>query len=345
MKIGLITYHHSSNYGAVMQSYATCKALKLLGHEVQFINIQQLEKKKLRHIAFIPKFLNFRRFTKKFYPKETPYIENLSELKKINFDFDCIIVGSDQVWNPNISLDKCLAYFLDFGGNDIKRISYASSFGLSNWPDNKKDLIIPVTEALKRFNSISVREKTGQELLSNLFGVSSTVVVDPTMLHKDYNEITGNFEDNNDIICYLLNRTNEQLKASRFISDTLGIQLKLISNIYPINGFKYVYPPSIEDWIRYIGGAKLVITDSFHGLVFSLLYKRDFIVFAVNNGRNSRLIDLLDLLGLKDRYFTNIEDLKSSIHKIKKIDYDKVESIIEKKRQESWNFLKSSLTL
>ena len=186
MKIGLITYHHSNNYGAVMQSYATCKALQALGHEVQFINIQQLEKKKLKHIVFIPKYLTFKAFTKRFYPKETPYIHNLQELRNMQFDYDCLMVGSDQVWNPNISLDKCLAYFLYFGEENVKRVSYASSFGLSDWPQEKKNLIVPVKMALKRFNNISVREKTGQELLTRLFGVNSKVVVDPTMLHNDY---------------------------------------------------------------------------------------------------------------------------------------------------------------
>lgn len=345
MKIGLITYHHSNNYGAVLQSYATCKALLALGHNVQFINIQQLEKKRLRHIVFIPKYLSFKRFTQKFYPQETPYIHNLQELRNMHLDYDCLVVGSDQVWNPNISLDKCLAYFLDFGGEKVKRISYASSFGLSDWPQEKKNLIAPVTIALKRFNNISVREKTGQELLTRLFGVNSKVVVDPTMLHNDYHEITGEIKANNEIICYLLNRTQEQLEASRFISKTLNTPLKLISNVYPIKGFKYVYPPSIENWIKYIGGAKLVITDSFHGLVFSLLYKRNFIVFAINNGRNSRLIDLLQSVGLEDRYFTDLKKLQSSIHTIKKIDYQKVDSIIENKRKESWEFLKTSLTL
>lgn len=344
MKIGLITYHHSNNYGAVLQSYATCKALLALGHNVQFINIQQLEKKRLRHIVFIPKYLSFKRFTQKFYPQETPYIHNLQELRNMHLDYDCLVVGSDQVWNPNISLDKCLAYFLDFGGEKVKRISYASSFGLSDWPQEKKNLIAPVTIALKRFNNISVREKTGQELLTRLFGVNSKVVVDPTMLHNDYHEITGKIKENNEIICYLLNRTQEQLQASKFISKTLNTSPRLISNVYPIRGFKYVYPPSIEDWIRYIGGAKFVITDSFHGLVFSLLYRRNFIVFAVNNGRNSRLIDLLKLVGLEDRYFTDLNKLKSSIHTIKEIDYQRVETIIENNRKESWDFLKTSLT-
>lgn len=344
MRIGLITYHHSNNYGAILQSYATYRALNELGHDVEFINIQQQERKKLRHLAFIFKTLSFKKFRKKFYPKETQYIKNMEELKEAKFNYDCLIVGSDQVWNPNISLDKCLAYFLDFGDINVHRISYASSFGISKWPDNKKNIIPLISKLLKKFDSISVREKTGQDLLLTQFGVHSQIVLDPTMLHKDYNEIANNIEKKNDIICYLLNRTEEQLKASRYISLITKHPLKLISNIYPIPGFKYVYPPSIQKWIKYIGGAHLVITDSFHGLVFSLLYRRNFIILAVENGKNSRLLDLLDLLGLQDRYFTSLEQLKENYKNIKEIDYTKIGTIIEKKRNESWAFLKKSLS-
>lgn len=344
MKIGLITFHHSSNYGAVLQSYATCRALKELGHEVEFINVQQLEKKKIRHVAFIPKYLSFNHFMKKYYPSETAYISDIDELRSKCFDYDCIMVGSDQVWNPNISLDMCMAYFLDFGNNSVRRVSYASSFGVSEWPIEKKNLLESVSKALLRFNHLSVREFTGQQLLLSQFGLQSEVVVDPTMLHSDYKEITGCVKNNGHIICYLLNRTSDQYKASRFVSSKLNIPMKLITNIYPICGFKYVYPPSIEKWIKYIGGAKFVITDSFHGLVFSLLYKRNFVVYAVENGRNSRLKDLLKLVGLEHLYFTNLKTLQESNVFSQEIDYDKVDAIIKQKRKDSWDFLLQSLS-
>lgn len=343
MKIGLITYHHSNNYGAVLQSYATYKALSMLGHEVELINIRQTEKKKIRHVVFGLKNLQFKMFMRKFYPKETPYIDNIQSLKKIKFKYDCLLVGSDQVWNPNISQDKCLAYFLDFGPNSIRRISYASSFGISIWPPSKEYLIPDITKALQRFYQISVRENTGKELLLNKFNINATVVVDPTMLHYDYSEITGDIKYNQDIICYLLNRTKEQFEISKYISAKLNTPLKLISNIYPIKGFKYVYPPSIKKWIQYIGGAKFVITDSFHGAVFSLLYKRNFIVVAVENGRNSRLIDLLKTVGLENRYITNLNEAKSLIDKLGNIDYSKIDPIINANRKHSWDFLKNSL--
>ena len=77
MKIGLITYHFSQNYGAVMQTYATCRILKELGHDVEIINIRQNEKRKLRHIVFIPKYKEFDRFINRYYPKQTQFFHNI----------------------------------------------------------------------------------------------------------------------------------------------------------------------------------------------------------------------------------------------------------------------------
>lgn len=343
MKIGLITYHYSQNYGAVMQTYATCRILKEMGHEVEIINIRQLEKRKLRHLIFIPKYRNFKNFMKKFYPKQTPLIQTIKELRDIEFDYDCLMVGSDQVWNPMISLDKCLAYFLDFGKSNIKRISYASSFGISQWPQNDSVLTRNVTKALDKFDAISTREKTGQELLKKTFKKESQLVVDPTLLHENYNEITGNIEETDNIVCYLLNRTNDQIRASHFIKKELNKKTQIITSVYPILGLDWIYPPSIEDWIKYIGGAKLVITDSFHGIVFSLIYRRNFVVIAVNNGRNSRLIDLLKMVGLENRYFTSFEDIrKNNIYKTD-IDYTNISLILETKSKESIAFLHNNL--
>ncbi len=343
MKIGLLTYHHSKNYGAVLQTYATCRILKELGHDVEIINIRQLEKKKLRHIVFYKKDRDFTNFMSKFYPPETSLIESYEQLKKIKFKYDCLLVGSDQVWNPSISLDKCMAYYLDFGDSNILRISYASSLGISEWPKKFENLKPMVAKALSKFNSISVRENTGKQLLKTEFGIDSNVVLDPTMLHSSYPEINNKIPETNNIVCYLLNRTKEQLDTVRLISKTLNLSAQIITSVYPIPGMKYTYPPSIENWIKYIGGAKLVITDSFHGLVFSLLYQRNFVVVAVNNGRNSRLLDLLQMVGLKNRYFLSLDELKNSSVLYDQIDYTNVNKIIQEKRIDSINFLKNAL--
>lgn len=104
MKIGLLTYHKSYNCGAVLQTYATCRLLKELGHEVELIDLRQPEPIKLRQLIFIPRFIKFHRFCKKFYPSLTRHYKTVEELRKAKLDYDCLLVGSDQTWNPLISV-------------------------------------------------------------------------------------------------------------------------------------------------------------------------------------------------------------------------------------------------
>lgn len=342
MRIGLLTYHHSANYGAVMQSYATCRALKELGHEVEFLNFQQDEKRSNSSIIFYFKIKAFDRFMTAFYPSETKILQSMDDLNAIASNYDCLVVGSDQVWNPEISKNKCLAYFLDFGGSDIRRISYASSFGISKWPEQYQNLLPSISGSLHKFYAISVREETGKELLGNLFGLKSQVVLDPTLLHTDYHEITGNISDNEEVICYLLNRTKLQLEKTILLSKSLGKTPKMISTIRPTWGFRYVYPPSIENWIRHIAGAKFVITDSFHGLVFSLIYNKQFVVISPNNGRNSRLKDLLQSVGIEDRYFDENDKISYNNLIENSIDYNKVNVKLQALKDISWNYLKNA---
>ena len=135
MKIALITYHYSNNKGAFMQTYALCRYLQNLGHELRIIDIRQKE-----YTQWYTKFIKsiivgtrLRQEMRLFYPPLTKSYSNIGELRENPPVADCYIVGSDQVWNPNISKDLMMAYFLDFGDKNIRRMSYASSFGLSEW--------------------------------------------------------------------------------------------------------------------------------------------------------------------------------------------------------------------
>lgn len=179
--------------------------------------------------------------------------------------------------------------------------------------------------------------------MNSLFKLNSQVVLDPTLLHVDYDEITGSIVNNDEVICYLLNRTKLQLEKTIGLSKSWGKTPKMISTIRPTLGFRYVYPPSIENWIRYIAGAKFVITDSFHGLAFSLIYKKQFVVISPSNGKNSRLKDLLKSVGLEDRYFDESDPIIYHELQNKKIDYDKVNSKLDILKKISWNYLKNAL--
>ena len=347
MKIGLLTYHHSSNNGAMLQAYATAKALKELGHEVQFIDLRQPEPHHSGLAKYIVNAVCYKRdiavknFKSHFYPPLTQHYLSVEELRANPPLVDCLVVGSDQVWNPDISKEMAMAYFLDFGNEDTKRFSYASSFGVNSWPSC--DITPKVRKALDRFDYLSVRETTAVNILKETFGKDSIVVVDPTMLFRDYVELTGDVPEKNEVVCYKLNRTSEFFDNISAVKQLTGIPVRLLNNSYPIRGLRYTYPPSVEEWIRRIGGAQYVITDSFHGAVFSILYHRKFAVIKNNNGKDSRLLDLLKAVGLENRAYDSVKALQENRKWIDPIDYTIVLPKIEELRKTSWNYLKQAL--
>ena len=343
MKIGLLTYHHSMNYGAVLQTYATCRALKELGHVVEIIDFRQPEKPSNWWLPFYFKVKAFERFKVKHYAPYSDYISSISELGNKQFNYDCLMVGSDQTWNPNINKERRMAYFLSWGSEKYKKLSYASSLGVSVWPKRYQDDIPVIKDALSRFSAVSVREKTGQKILKETFGIESTVVLDPTLLHRDYSELVEDINLTDDVICCLLHRSPSQLEKVRELDAYIGKKAKVISTIRPIHGLKYIYPPSIESWLRHIASAKFVITDSFHGVAFCLIFQKEFVVITADTGKNSRLMDILDTLGLLDRYYSDCDKIDYAQIIDSQIDYSKVNNILQKKRDDSWTFLRDNL--
>ena len=345
MKIGLLTYHYSVSYGATLQTYATCKALQNLGHEVEIIDYRLADRKSfLYNVVFFIKENNTRKLWRKVYPSVSEYFPDAKSLQEGKHCYDCLMVGSDQTWNPNISKERCLEFFLNFGQKDIRRLSYASSFGLSTWPDQYQHLVPQIKQLLSRFHAISTREEAGRKILKNVFGFESDLVADPTLLIDDYTALSGKIMSNHQLMTFIMNRTENQLKRVLEFSQIYGKKPVMTSTIYPYKGFKYQYPPSIGKWLRNIGGADFVIVDSFHALVFCLKYRKQFMVVTPDNGLNSRLKGLLDTLGIENRFFhdSNTQIPYKRIME-EKIDYRIIEKKLESLKQVSLSFLENNL--
>lgn len=348
MNIGLVTYHHSANIGAMLQTYATCRALKDLGHNVRIIDIRQKEDHRnglgrvLSELVFFIRNQNYSLFTKEFYPEITRRYRSLEDLRKDPPTVDCLLVGSDQTWNISISKEIALAYFLDFGSEDALRLSYASSFGMDNW-DKNNQLTPIVTKLLHQFKAVSVRERTALAICRDTFGLNASLVVDPTLLFQNYSEITGEINEKNEMVCYKLQRNKDFFENIPKIKKQIGLSVRLLNNSYPVKGMKYTYPPSVKEWIKKIGGAKFVLTDSFHGVVFSIIYKRQFVVIKNHNGRDSRFVDLLKEVGLEERIYESVEQMSHTEEWKTEIDYNVVTSRLISLREKSWDFLSNAL--
>lgn len=351
MKIALLTIWKEKNYGAEMQAYATIKALKQMGHSVVMINylLGELEHPtvKQRIIRFISSFCRdtkkFNRFWKKYIPTTCHY-HTFSELKNNPPQADYYIVGSDQVWNPEITKDKAATYFLDFGNEHTKRISYASSFGEKEW-NAPEELTAIAKKRLQSFSAVSCREADGVNILQNTFNIDAVNVVDPTLLHDRYPELTGPIIQRKTLAFYPLSPFPELESFCKELADNLGLEYN------NINKKKYLVRrivwdrPSIEEWVKSIAEADLVVTPSFHGLAFSLIYQRQFIIIQNpdGKGKSSRITNLLASLGLSNRFFTSIEEANRARVWEQPIDYSIVQPKLKQLRDYSLDFLKHSI--
>jgi hypothetical protein len=350
MKVALLTIWHEYNYGAELQAYATVKILKHLGHDVEMIDIrlsdQIIGSTKKKIVNKIQQLSPYHRKFDSFWRRYIPTTRRFRSLQDIMDNppvADCYMVGSDQVWNPDITRKFSLLYFLNFGKSETKRISYASSFGVSKWSHN--ELTAEIKRLLINFVACTCREASGVKILKQNFDIEANRVLDPTLLFDNYEELTGLIHERKTLAYYPLSSDSE-LEA---FAKQLGNELKLTP--VDINKKKKLFKnivwnrPSIEQWVTNIAESQFVITRSFHGLAFSLIYSRQFAIIAVRNDRAIRVLNLLEELGLEDRFFSSVEELNIKRPWEKIIDYEIVGNKLHTLRSASIESLNKMLAL
>lgn len=374
MKVGILTlFYKSINYGGVLQAYALCKYLNSHGYTARQI-LYAHEVKRIRESSYSSKELLLKitkRLERKIYRKKNkgirtriencfsefckrvPHTEAVytrANVSHIVQDFDAFITGSDQVWNP-IWYDP--TYFLDFVKDDIPKISYASSIGVSGLDDEQKKVF---KKHLPSFQALSVREKSAASALTPLVERKLDVSVDPTLLLSvdDWDEIATE------------RKINERYVFLYALGDDIKIR-KLAAEFAKYKGMKFVMIPDLlgayrrkdrriqahkildatpEDFISLIKHAEYIFTDSFHACVFSLLYKRDFFAFPRLGGieMNSRIQDLTDMFGCRERFFEGKEHMNLQyLLSMHTIDYSKPFELFDHEKQKSFDYLETCL--
>lgn len=377
MKIGILTQPLHTNYGGLLQAYALQTVLKRMEHEPWIVRRAGHGKRRPKFLQFIinivkiligrkpykPLLLNqseteyishrVRIFRDKYITPVTPLLESTEHLstRTLTDDYDAFVVGSDQVWRPMYS--PCISnYFLDFAeGRKVKRIAYAASFGVDEWeftPDDTK----ACARLAKQFDAISVRETSAVGLCSKYLGVEAKHVLDPTMLldAQDYIDIVNAENESpceGELFCYVLDGTPEKSA----LRDLLAKKLELTSftsmpekpltreNI--IKDIDACVYPTVTRWLRSFMDAQMVLTDSFHGCVFSIIFNKPFWVIGNKSRGMARFHSLLAMYGLEHR-LVSPEDA-GSVDFAEPIDWEKVNCKREKLRQRSLTYLKQNL--
>ncbi len=273
-----------------------------------------------------------------FQGKQTPPQKMLDQ-------FEALVVGSDQIWRPAYSYVP--AYFLDFAkGKAIRRVAYAASFGVNDWTFTPVTTTICATLA-KQFDAISVREDSGVELCRTHLNVEAQHLLDPTLLleKNDYLQIIEEREEEvctKRIMCYILDQSPETQEVVCRISSKLELspleimpKKKFTAKTTDVSGCVY---PSVSEWIIGFRDAAFVITDSFHGTIFALIFNKPFVVISNSKRGAARLTSLLRIFSLENHILYSPEEL--SDQHLLPIDYVRVNQVKKECQQKSLDFLK-----
>lgn len=382
MKIAILTQPLRINYGGILQAYALQTILQRMGHEVVVINreygynlsikllclrLGAITKSIIRkYILGKKEYIIMTPFSPVFRTKWDGYIVQPFVKKRIvqspefrnsesmmryftKQKFDCYIVGSDQVWRPCYS--PCITdFFLKSvpDNSNAKRIAYAASFGTDKW-EFSEDETKECAFYARMFDAVSVREKSGIKLCEENLGINAVHLLDPTMLldKEDYLRLFDNTDISirkGNLFCYFLDKNQEldrivsSLKIDGYIPNYAYLSVQSTEeNPRP-------YQLSVEEWMRGIYDSELVVTDSFHGCVFSILFNKPFIVVGNNYRGRSRFDSLLDMFGLQNRMVESYECfLKKKESLIDDSDIRAVEKTLDEARVRSAIYLKSAI--
>ena len=360
MKIKTITCHDVYNPGASLQAYALMSYLQDLGHDTEIINYKppylsynlwsigakwnkNVLIKFLYYSYVVPKRLfskrrrkKFDAFTKKHLRVTTNKFHSIEELKANTPIADIYFAGSDQIWNTDSPNGKDPSFFLDFIPGDAVKASYAASFSVSEIATEYLDF---VKKRLITFDFISVREKTGINILKSLGIEHGCVVVDPVfLLGKGHWEKLSKFQTNEKYIFVYDQENNPAIKkAALKLAKQHNLRIYAIESLYPKSyADRRIKDAGPEEFVGLINNCDICLTNSFHCIAFSLIFNKKFYLFKRTHQKvNSRMLDLLDDLGLNDRIGNTNQDELS----LKEINYQAVNEIIEQKRLNSFNYI------
>jgi polysaccharide pyruvyl transferase WcaK-like protein len=313
MKIGIITYHHTTNYGATLQSYALWRYIKNQGFNVEIIDYRPRKaidaynkhlfsnKKTLIRNSLL--FLNMRRFLLKNVKLSQKTIYKKTLLNQLSGEYDIVISGSDEVWNINSFRGFDSTFFLDFVDNiHTQTASYAASFGYTNNLGHNKDKI---SLLLSKFNYISARDSNTMRIIEETCGRKVIKVLDPTFLiSEQYKDLIQNTKNKYINTKYVLIYGSLNKEESSLVSQFANYLNLTVISVGEQNSFadKNLVGISPELWLSLFQNASFIFTNFYHGLIFSIIFRKPFLVFE-RDTKSTKINDLLEHLKLKHRLF------------------------------------------
>ncbi|MDC1354481.1 polysaccharide pyruvyl transferase family protein [Polaribacter sp.] len=354
-KIGVLTLPYDANYGWILQHYALCKTIESADYEPISITRKwnKIENpgvlfKMKKWVFYNVLSKNIFNFYKDKIGKKTIVVDSHDKAIQLkNQNFKTVVVGSDQVWRTEYTIPLAgYNFFFDFiNSKKTKKISYAASLGTDTWSEDSKSTKI-ISKLLKDFHKVSVREKSSVKVLKDILGIDANHNLDPTLLldKKDYLSLiksTNKLFKGKTIGTYILDYDENKSSIINYVRKTLDFN---VYDIYPKNKSFLHYYIKVTKWLQVFRDSDFIITDSFHGTVFAIIFNKNFITISNKQRGLARFLSLLEIFDLSSRIVdptVKTEDLKSILKN--KIDYSKVNEILTTERNKSLIFLKENI--
>lgn len=349
MKIGILTFHDTTNFGSLLQTYGLYKAIEKLGRECEVIdyqcqsiverelprpikftfNVRLLARQLLLHYFATKKYRALSKFSVKRLKLSRRY--DRSDISKSDNNYDKYVVGSDIVWGLDITKGDT-AYFLDFVSDKSRKFAFSSSIG-NPWEEKDKTVIRPL---VSEFSYIAVREEESAQWIEELTSQKPDVVCDPTMLisSDEWAEIKSDkYKEQKYVLVYFDNSQHSCLNMAKQYAKQHNLKVLFINYGIPVKGVCSVHPYSLEDFLSLIYYADRVFTASYHGMLFSVYFNKQFVYF--NRAHKSRMNTLAKRLNVQ-----NCNGEEVDVMKMPMVDYDTVNNLVEQYRNHSIEKLK-----
>ncbi len=377
MKTGVLTHPFLGNYGGMLQAFAMVEALRQQGHDAY--NLEYIPRNYRKRISKLSQrfkeafrvyllrcdtvFFDFptptrlkvavgRDFAQKYLP--TLSLDTPDGINVHQHQLDAIVVGSDQVWRGAYAeqMQSLPFYFLDFAGETLRKssIAYAASFGTDTWEGKEKDTA-KCAALLREFKAVSVREDSGIKLCEQHFGVQAEQMPDPTLLLPEsrYSEIIEAestwLPGKKFIGSYVLDKSPGISTLLTESAQGMNLQLQQLKAITKARLKRDRFPLSVAQWLRLIRDAEYLITDSFHGCVFAIIFNTPFVCLGNKRRGTARFDSLLGKYGLQDRLVLDASADAIQATLSTPIDWARVNSVREKERARGLQFLNTHLIL
>jgi len=356
MKIGILSFHCAHNYGAVLQAYALQEFLKSNGHDVEFIDykpeyllspyqVHNPQASLLKQLARLPlqpmRRLRYKRFNE-FITGKLALSGPVHAAGEIGRDYDAYVLGSDQIWNQRITNGDLVF----FGAFDRPAKSQLISYAASTEVPHEGATVDFSAERrhLNEFSSISVREDALRDQIQPLVNVPVSTVLDPTLLvgPEVFDKIAESKTSSGHLLIYQVKSDSDTIPIAKEIQRNKGIK-KAVKLTPHISRHEILNPYSMsspEEFVGLFRSSSYIVTTSFHGVIFSIIFRKQFVCVMDKSRGNYRISNLLTKLGIQNRMVYSLNDIPSD-----SIDYDAVSCNLDKLRDMSRGFLLSALSL